>query len=335
MKFLIVGPSWVGDMVMAQSLFKHLKARYGDGTIIDVIAPAWSLPVLERMPEVRRGIALDVKHGEFGWKIRKALGLSLRAEKYDRAIVMPTTWKSALVPFFAKIPVRTGFTGEMRFGLINDRRSRKRAGEKTAIRYVSLGMEKNEPLPELSAVPFPRLEPRSAEGALKRLGLTLDKPVVALFPGAEYGPAKQWPIEHYAQLAAMLEGAGKYVWVFGSAKEQKLGDRIAVDTNAVNLCGQTTLAEAIDLIALAESAVTNDSGLMHVAAALEVPLVAIYGSSSPERTPPLSRKAAFMQGSLECSPCYKKVCPFGHTNCLNIIRPIQILKSLQNTQQGT
>lgn len=324
MKFLIVGPAWVGDMVMAQSLFKHLKTRYGTDTIIDVVAPAWSLPVLDRMPEVRRGIALDVKHGEFGWSARKTLGMGLRSEGYDRAIVMPITWKSALVPFFAKIPVRTGFIGEMRFGLINDLRSRKRAGEKTVIRYVSLGMEKNEPLPELSAVPFPGLKPRSAEAAIKRLGLTLDKPVVALFPGAEYGPAKQWPIEHYAQLAALLEEAGKQVWVFGSEKEQKLGDRIAADTNAVNLCGQTTLAEAIDLIALVESAVTNDSGLMHVAAALEVPLVAIYGSSSPERTPPLSRKATFMQSSLECSPCYRKSCPYGHTKCLWSLLPEEI-----------
>jgi heptosyltransferase-2 len=318
-------------MVMAQSLFIHLKQQYGEAAVIDVVAPGWSLPVLERMPQVRRGIALDVAHGEFGWRKRMDLGKRLRFEKYDRAIVIPKTWKSALVPFFARVPIRTGFLGEVRFGLLNDIRSSVKAGKQTVVRYLSLGLNKRESPPDIAAVPAPGLscDGRTVQETLKRFGLSTDKPVVALFPGAEYGPAKQWPVEHFSTLAKMLTKEEKTVWVFGSKKERVLGQKIAEASAAHNLCGETTLAEAIDLISAAQAAVTNDSGLMHVASALGVPLVAIYGSSSPAKTPPLSKKAEIVQrDDLDCIPCFKKRCPLGHTECLWGIKADDIYKAL-------
>lgn len=322
-RYLIVGPSWIGDMVMAQSLFITLKQQF-PGCSIDVIAPEWSLPILKRMPEVNSGIAAGVNHGELAFFKRRQLGLNLRSKKYTHAIVIPRSWKSALIPFFAGIPVRTGFKGEMRFGLLNDIRALdKNVLKQTVQRYVSHSAENN---PATSPVtPFPALtvDAENQSMLLEKFALTLDKPVMCMMPGAEYGPAKQWPLEYYAKLAQTLVENGWQVWVLGSDKDKPAGDIIAGENIAglYNLCGSTQLVDTVDLLNCARSVVTNDSGLMHVAAAVGVEMNVIYGSSTPEYTPPLTvdaKKNIFYLG-LECSPCFKRVCPLGHTNCLGNI----------------
>ncbi|HEV2212472.1 MAG TPA: lipopolysaccharide heptosyltransferase II [Gammaproteobacteria bacterium] len=319
-RILVVGPAWVGDMVMAQSLFITLKQRFPNSEI-DVLAPSWSRPLLARMPEVHAAVMLPVEHGQFGFGVRQRLGRALN-RRYHRAVVLPRSWKSALVPAFAHIPVRTGYRGEWRYGLINDmRKLDKQRLTQTVQRYVALGLPKEASLPP--AVPPPRLRVDKGNQAmlLDINRLHLRKPVVAFLPGAEYGPAKRWPIERYAELAEKLVAAGKQVWVFGSAKEHELGDAIvkhAVE-GVTNLCGSTKLADAVDLLALAETAVSNDSGLMHMAAAVGVKLVALYGSSSPDYTPPLTDRAEVVYLRLECSPCFKRECPLGHLNCLRQI----------------
>ncbi len=333
-RILVVGPSWVGDMVMAQSLFVTLKR--GGPCEIDVLAPGWSLPILARMPEVRRGVAMPLGHGEFGLGKRWALGRELAAEGYDQAILLPNSLKSALVPFFARIPLRTGFRGEMRYGLLNDLRLLdETALPMTVQRFVALGRPADAAQPP--AFPNPHLLADAANQATlhSRLGLTDDRPGIAFMPGAEYGPAKQWPLPHYAAVARELVGRGYQVWILGSAKDRPAAEEIAADTPMVhNLAGRTQLGDAVDLLALAEAAVTNDSGLMHVAAALDVPLVAIYGSSSPEHTPPLSGKVSIRSLGLECSPCFKRVCPLGHTRCLVDITPASVLQALETLGAG-
>jgi heptosyltransferase-2 len=319
-RILVVGPAWVGDMVMAQSLFITLKQRFPHSEI-DVLAPSWSRPLLARMPEVHAAVMLPVEHGEFGWGVRKRLGRALN-RRYTRAVVLPRSWKSALVPAFASIPLRTGYRGEWRWGLINDMRTLdKKRLTQTVQRYVALGLERDAPVP--SAIPHPHLRVDKGNQAmlLDINRLYLRKPVVALLPGAEYGPAKRWPIARYAELAKRLTAAGKQVWVFGSAKEHDLGDAIVKQAGegAVNLCGNTKLVDAVDLLALAQCAVTNDSGLMHMAAAVGVKLVAIYGSSSPKYTPPLTDKAEVVYLDIVCSPCFQRECPLKHLNCLNHI----------------
>ena len=327
-RILVVGPSWVGDMVMAQSLFKALKQR-GE-CAIDVLAPGWSLPILERMPEVRRGIVMPLGHGEFGLGTRRALGRSLAGEGYDQAIVLPGSLKSALVPFFARIPQRTGFRGEMRYLLLNDlRRLDKAALPMTVQRFVALAAPAGAPLPE--PLPLPRLVAQAANQPVLRARFELPaaRPAVAFMPGAEYGPAKQWPIPHFAALARALGERGYQVWVLGSNKDRAAGEAIAAGNPAVtNLAGLTALGDAVDLLAMCAAAVSNDSGLMHVAAALELPLVAIYGSSSPEHTPPLAERVAIQTLRLECSPCFQRTCPLGHTRCLTDIAPERILAAL-------
>lgn len=328
-RILIVGPSWVGDMVMAQSLFKVLKAA--GPCEIDVLAPEWSLPILARMPEVSRGVVMPVGHGKLELGVRWKLGQSLGTVGYDQAIVLPNSLKSAMIPAFAGIPQRTGFRGEMRYFLINDMRMlSKRRLPMTVQRFVALGKGINQPLPD--PLPWPRLVADAANQRTlpDKLGLSLERPAIAFMPGAEYGPAKQWPLPHFASLAAELVERGFQVWILGSGKDREAADIIASDQEAhvINLCGRTELGEAVDLLALSRAAVTNDSGLMHVAAALDLPQIAIFGSSTPQHTPPLSDLAHVIYLGIECSPCFKRTCPLGHTRCLTEIAPQRVLAAL-------
>lgn len=333
---LVVGPAWVGDMVMAQSLFMTLKAQRPD-CAIDVLAPGWSLPLIARMGEVRAGIEMPLGHGEFDLKLRRRLGHTLHAAGYGQAIVLPRSFKSALTPFFARIPRRTGYRGELRYGLLNDIRPLdERLLPRTVDRFVALGGEPGAALPPPIPLPRLRVDPVRQEALVAALGLAEDlaHPCIALMPGAEYGPAKQWPA--FGALAAELVAAGRRVWIFGSHKEQVLGAAIAAEAGvgAQNLCGRTALADAIDLIRLCRAAVSNDSGLMHIAAAAGVPLVAIYGSSTPDYTPPLTAKAAILWRRLSCSPCFERNCPLGHTDCLRSITSNEVLTALESLAQN-
>ena len=324
---LVVGPSWVGDMVMADALFRLLVQR---GAAVDVVAPGWSLPILARMPTVRQGFELGTGHGEFALGKRRALGHALADRNYDQAIVLPRSFKSALVPYFAAIPTRTGFTGEMRFGLINDRRPFDRALlDQTVKRFVYLGLAPGESLP--AELPRPALVPlpEAVHTTCERLELRPTPPTVALLPGAEYGPAKCWPISYYRTLAEKLHERGATVWVLGSEKDRPAGEVISAGGVATNLAGRTTLAEAADLLGCCTVAVSNDSGLMHVAAAVGCWVVAIYGSSSPDFTPPLTDRASVLYRALPCSPCFERECPLQHLDCLTGIRPDDVLERIQ------
>lgn len=301
---------------------------------IDVIAPAWSVPLLQRMPEVHQAIELPVGHKEFKFLTRYRLGRSLRARRYDRAIVTPRSFKSALVPFFAAARQRTGYRGEMRFGLLNDIRALdKSILTQTVTRYVALGLPSNPA--QAPTVPFPslRIDSANQQQVCQRLQLNTDRPIVGLMPGAEYGPAKQWPVTHYQQLATSLVQRGFRVWVFGSQKEQAIGESIRnQQTDIVNLCGQTTLTDVIDLLALTRITVSNDSGLMHIACATGRPVIGIYGSSDPKYTPPLSTQATILYKGLECSPCFERTCRFGHLECLNGISVDEVLNTILTVQ---
>ena len=316
-RILVVGPAWVGDMVMAQSLFITLKQQ-DPSCIIDVVAPAWSVPLLQRMPEVNEAIELPVTHKQLKLLTRYRLGKKLRANKYDRAIVTPRSFKSALVPFFARAVQRTGYRGEMRYGLLNDIRPLdKSALTQTVQRQVALALPAKSHLPPATPYPILKIDKENQQRLVEKLSLKTDKPVIGLMPGAEYGPAKQWPVEYYAELAKKLVANGKYVWVFGSEKEVPIGQTIARTNNGIlNLCGKTTLVDVVDLIALSETVVSNDSGLMHVACATGRDVIAIYGSTDPTYTPPLSDNVQILYKGLSCSPCFKRECPLGHTNCL-------------------
>jgi len=334
-RILIVAPSWIGDTLLAQPLLRRLHDRLGRVSI-DALAPPWCGPLLRRMPEISDVIASPFAHGELKLGARWKLGRELAQRKYDQAIILPNSFKSALIPFFADIPLRAGYVGEMRYGLLNLVHKLDPAGLPLMVeRYAQLAEEPGAPLPRpLPAVQL-EVDPINTARNTARLELDRSRPVAVFCPGAEYGPAKRWPARHYAALARALRARGYAVWLIGSAKDIEAGEDIRAQSggDCENLCGKTDLAAAIDLMSCAKLVVSNDSGLMHVAAALGKPLIALYGSSSPAHTPPLSLSsppgpARVVKIDIECSPCFKRECPLGHFKCMNDLLPARVLAEI-------
>lgn len=309
---LVIGPRWVGDMVMAQCLFSALKDLHPNAGI-DVMAPAWAAPLVGRMPEVRRQIEMSVPSGRLELGVRRRAGRMLKG-RYDMAYILPGSLKSALIPFFARIPKRVGHLREMRYGLLTDIVPQpKKEKRRTAHGFFSLARGGTFQAPKLT------VDTANQTGLLERNGLEAGK-FVAMMPGAEFGPAKRWPSASYAGFARAMIAKGFKVALFGSKNDSPVTAEIAaLAPGCIDLAGKTRLEDAIDLIAAAKLAVSNDSGLMHVAAAVGTPIVAVYGSTSPENTPPLAERRELVWLQLPCSPCHKKVCPLGHMNCLNTL----------------
>jgi heptosyltransferase-2 len=310
-RILVVAPNWIGDALMAQPLLARLKST---GATLEVLAPEWVAPVLRRMPEVDHVIATPFVHGPLQLGARWRLGRELKRRGYDEAYVLPNSWKSALIPFFAGIPRRVGYVGEARYGLLNA--TRKNAGAPMPQHYAGLAEAPERGL----APPHLRVTPGEIDEARRRFDL--QEGYVVLCPGAEYGPAKRWP--YFRDLAQRLRMP---VVLLGSAKDAQA----AADLPGRNLIGRTSLDEAIRLIAGAAAVVSNDSGLMHVAAALGRPQVALFGSSSPEHTPPASGRARVLWLRLECSPCFERECPLGHFRCMKEISVDQVLAAMEKT----
>ncbi len=280
---------------------------------------------------------MPLGHGELGLGRRRRLGKELRAERYDQAILLPNSLKSALVPFFARIPRRTGWRGEMRYGLLNDLRVLDNMALPLMVqRFVALALDADAPPPALETIQPPRLRVDSDAVAAARADQRLadDRPVLGLCPGAEFGPSKRWPEYHYAAVARHWIGQGGRVWLFGSGKDRPVAEQIvealpeAQRGEAAILAGATSLEQAVDLLSVTDAVVSNDSGLMHIAAALGRPLVAVYGSTSPGFTPPLGEAVAIERLGLECSPCFQRECPLGHLNCLRQLEPDRVIQAL-------
>ncbi|MED5412060.1 MAG: lipopolysaccharide heptosyltransferase II [Pseudomonadota bacterium] len=335
-KILVIGPSWVGDMVMSQALFMCLKKEEPDSQIT-VMAPNWTRPLLDRMPEVDHSIDMEIGHGELGLIARRKLGKSLRSSNFTQAIVLPQSFKSALVPFHADIPLRTGWRGEWRNLLLNDCRSPRDAEFPLMVqRFIALAYPERKNPP--AEIPTPRLvtDAESTATAISKFCLVIDSKVLAICPGAEFGAAKQWPSEYYAELSNSMLARGWQVWLLGSANDELIAESILADIDNryleqfQNLVGRTNLAEAIDLMSLSSTVISNDSGLMHVAAALMKPVVAIYGSTSADFTPPLTKKVKLLTTNIECRPCFKRECPYGHLRCLTELKPELAIASLES-----
>ncbi len=305
MNILVFSPAWVGDMVMAQTLFKVLHQQYPDVTL-DVIAPPWPYDLLQRMPEVNNHYKIAVQRGAFSWQARRDIADNIKDKQYDWAITMPVTWKSALNGYWSGALRRTGFLGEMRFGLLNDWRQLDTKKLPYMVqRYVSLGLDSSAPIPELNAISKPQLavDKNNITHWLQQLNITQRKPIVALMPGAEFGPAKRWSTENYALIARHLIESGCQVLILGSPKDFATAEDIVLKSGVplLNLCGKTSLLDAVDILSCVNLAISNDSGLMHIAAAVNIPQIAIYRSSTPEFTPPLNSKAIVLQAEFNHS----------------------------------
>ncbi len=330
MKILMTAPAWVGDMVMAQTLLKLLKQN-SPNLVIDLVAPASTFALASRMPEIRQAFKLAAGHGGLQLKARYELGKKLRQEKYDQAIVLQNSWKSALIPFFANIPKRTSWRGEFRYGLLNDVRILDKAKYPLMIeRFCMLGIAPNAALP--IKLPWPKLlvDKENQQKLREKFQLDLGRPVLVLCPGAEYGLSKRWPFEHFAAVAQHYLKEEGQVWILGGPKDQEVAEKIQAlcQDKCLNFVGKTSLPDAVDLLAMAKVVLTNDSGLMHIAAAVDVPLVAVYGSTTPQFTPPLSDRAKILSLNLWCSPCFARTCRFGHYHCLTELMPERVIKDL-------
>ena len=336
LKILIIAPSWVGDMVLAQSLFKTLHLQY-ENAQIDVLAPKWNCQLLDMMPEVHQSIVMPIGHGELRLKLRMKIAHELKKVAYDWAIILPNSFKSALIPWLANIPKRSGWRGEFRYGLLNDMRKPDPAVcAMTVQRYVALAFSKAIFVVKKSAqssLPHPQLHPskQSIKESMIYFGLDVKKPILALCPGAEFGQAKKWPTKYFQELARKHINEGGQVWLFGSRADRASCEDVAKPFNAAymkNLAGETTLIQAVALLSQADQVVANDSGLMHVAAALGRPVVAIYGSTSESLTPPLSENSVTVSVEIDCRPCQKRECPYGHYRCLEELKPESVINAL-------
>lgn len=336
LKILIIGPSWVGDMVLAQSLFKTLALEYRNAKI-DVLAPEWSCQLLALMPEVNQAITMPIGHGELKLKLRFKIAQALKKEGYDWSIVLPNSLKSALIPWLANIPKRTGWRGELRYGLLTDMRLPDHViFPVTARRYVALGLPASKILVDNfddTLWPKPLLYPskKMIQAALKFFGITLGSRVLALCPGAEFGQAKKWPAVYFQDLARHHIKQGGDVWLFGSQADRQACNDVEKGLDGCkvrNFAGETSLTEVVALLSQADQVVANDSGLMHIAAALDRQVVGIYGSTSEKLTPPLSSKSRTVSIPLDCRPCFKRKCPYGHYRCLKDLKPEIVLGAL-------
>jgi heptosyltransferase-2 len=332
LKILIIAPAWIGDAVMMHSLLRYLKQRY-PAVILHVVASPTIASLMRYMPEVSQTIEFSCAHGELGLAKRYRFGKRLRQAKYDQAIVLPNSFKSALIPFFAKVPKRVGWRGEWRYGLLNDIRILNKQQYPLMVqRFLALSMPNVEDVPT-TLWPHFQMSARQVTACAKRFNVDLAKPILALCPGAAYGIAKQWPAEYFAKVALEKGKQGFQVLVLGAKNDSIAAEHIARIAPCVNLVGKTNLSDAVNLLSCSTVVVTNDSGLMHVAAALSRPLVAIYGSSTPTFTPPLAKNIKVLEKQLDCRPCFQRVCPLNdplkHMACLKSIEPVEVLKAIE------
>lgn len=334
---LIIMPSWLGDIIMSQSLLKTLKKLHPDCTL-DAYAPAYAMPVLERMKELSGLIVNPFPHGEFALKKRFSEGRMLKKRGYDTCFVLPNSLKSALPAFFAGIPDRRGFKGESRYLLLNHIRTNKNDYPRMVDRYVALAYDKDEVASsaDLPAFEYPALEILPPEkDLLERLSLSLERPLLALGCGANYGPAKLWPVESFAAVSDWWIGRGGAILGLGTQKDAPTVQAIRQALKDpetpyfYDISGQTTIAEALDLTGACRAAVCNDSGLMHTVAAAGVPQVDVFGSTSTIYTPPLSEKACCLESTQPCHPCFKRTCAHGTYACLKEITPESVISRLE------
>jgi len=334
-KILIIAPSWVGDLVMTQALFKLLKTKNPD-CIIDVLVNKNLCPILKHMPEVDNYLVMPFEHGELKLFARFKFAKALKKNNYTHAYIIPNSFKSALIPFWANIPIITGWRGEFRHGLINDIRKPLVKDILFVDNLLSLGLD--DPKTDITNMrhamnltPSLRVDCRGANSAPRNDETKRPhKPILALCPGAEYGATKRWPTKYFAEVAQIKHQDGWDIWLVGGPKDTILAQEIQKYSG--NICtdftGKTNLSQAIELLAQANIVLTNDSGLMHIAAAVGAKIIAIYGSTSPKFTPPLTHKAEIISLNLSCGPCFKKICPLKHIQCLNDLSPNFILPFL-------
>jgi heptosyltransferase-2 len=340
-RILIIAPNWIGDAVMSEPLLAKLKTLFPQSNI-DVLASPWVAPIYRACTEVNEVIEADLVHKQLQWSLRKQLAKLVQAQQYNACFVLPNSLKSAIIPWLAKVPLRIGYRGEMRYGFINRALDNPSKINRPPMvqHYLALSRLLGQDIVstvDMTAEPRLEISSQASIAVSKKLSQSSidQESIYVLCPGAEYGVTKRWPADHFARLAQSLLSTepGAQIILLGSKSDQAIAQTISAQANNLpqihNWCGTTSLDEAIALIGMCRALISNDSGLMHIAAALKIPQVAIFGSSDPQHTPPLSNKASILYLNLPCSPCHKRECPLGHLKCLKDISPTMVLDSVK------
>lgn len=323
--FLIIAPSWIGDLVISQSLLIQLKSEHPNCRI-DVIARDELHPIISLMPEVNKIYPLNIEHGSFGFLKRLQLANRLKKNFYTTSFVLPNSYKSALIPWMAGIPKRIGYLREFRHILINKKYKYIKHSNTMANRYLKLADYEytNQIKPQLN------IKEEENQKVIKKFNINIEKKIIILCPDAEYGEAKKWPINKWIHLSKSFDKNEHDLYFLGKDKSIDIEiEKLCIQENIFSLINETTLSEVISLLNLSSLVISNDSGLMHVAASVNTNIIAIFGSTSPFYTPPLidSHQGEIIYKQLDCSPCFKKTCPLGHLNCLNKISSEEVFES--------
>ena len=322
-KFLIIAPSWIGDLIISQSLIKYLKKEYQDCQI-DIIVRPELVKLAKMMPEVQNIYSLDIEHKELGLIKRHILAKEIKKYSYSTSIILPNSFKSAIIPWLANVPLRVGYNRELRLFLLNKKYSLIKHKDSMVNRYLKLadGSYSDSIRPSLV------INRDLADSIGRKYLINNSKKNIVLCPEAEYGSAKRWPTNKWVQLANFYKEKNYNVYLLGKNKNLDIKyNSVLKKDSVISLLGKTSLEEATYLLSLVDLVITNDSGLMHITASVNTNLISIFGSSSPFYTPPLMKDqfGEVVYKALKCSPCFKRECPLQHLNCLNHISAEEIL----------
>ena len=321
-KFLIIAPSWIGDLMISQSLLKYLKKEYPDCQIDMVVKPEL-ITLAKMMPELKNIYSLDIRHKELGLMKRYTLAKKIKKNLYSASIILPNSFKSAIIPWLANIPLRIGYNRELRSLLLNKKYSLIKHKDSMVNRYLKLA----EGSYSDNIRPLLLINSDSSESISRKYLINNSKKNIVLCPEAEYGPAKRWPANKWMQLANFYKEKNYNVYFLGKNRslETKYQSVLKKDS-IISLLGKTSLEEAAYILSIVDLVITNDSGLMHITASVNTNLISIFGSSSPFYTPPLMKDqfGEVIYKALTCSPCFKRECPLQHLNCLNNISSEEI-----------
>lgn len=326
---LVITPSWVGDCIMIQPFLALLKKHF-TSCKITILAPPWTIDLTRHMIDADDFIECPIPWKKWQIKQRWEMAQEIKKHHFTRAYILPKSIQSALIPFWAKIPIRIGFLGKLRYGLLTHIHPLNPGDMPCVVaRFSSLAYDDPSSAPEDGPLPKLFSLENNRRRLLQKLSLFTSQPVIALCPDAEFGPSKEWPIEHFIQIASYYGIRGYQIWILGSEKAQAYGDQIVQEADTgINLCGKATLNEIIDLLGLCNIVISNDSDLMYASIALNRPTIALYGSSTPDRTPLFAQNAHTISVNLPCSPCFRRQCPFKHTNCMAQISPALVKEKI-------
>jgi len=337
-KIIIRSTNWVGDAVLTTPAVRAIRENFPEARIA-LLAKPWVAPVFHNNPHLDKILVYESEGRHRGWLGKARLVRELRRQRFQLAVLFQNAFEAAFLVYMAGVPIRIGYDSDCRGALLTRRIpvDQDRVGSHHIEYYLGILQGASlRPGDRKLTLELSDIERARAEEILKENQISPSRPLVVINPGATFGSSKRWPLERYAALGDRIRAAwGAQIVILGGPGERTVGRQISALMNrgCINLCGRTSLREAAALIEKCELFVTNDSGLMHVAAAFDIPLIAIFGSTDPAATGPTNPRSRIVQVPASCSPCLKRECPEDH-RCMNEISVDQVYEAVENVLRG-